>query len=102
MAEHEKAEAPKASEHVNEHGVDPQSTANVVNPGEATAVTDENLEQVAHAREVLKKEAESSDVTDGPADNFTGDASDDAADHIFSNDPYKKAFPPGPDDPSKL
>lgn len=53
-------------------------------------------------REVLKEEAKNMEGTNGPADNVTGDASESPADHIFSNDPYKKAFPPGPDDPSKL
>ncbi|MBM4570264.1 hypothetical protein GS534_24125 [Rhodococcus hoagii] len=64
-------------------------------------VTEHDKAVVDHSREVLKKEAEKSDITNGPADNLTGDASQSPVDHITSPDLYKKAFPPGPDDPTK-
>lgn len=85
-------------------GVQPKSAVPAKPESETVSgivVTDHDKEVVKHAREVLKKEAEKSDVTDGPADNLTGDASDSPVDHIVSPDPYKKAFPPGPDDPTK-
>lgn len=63
---------------------------------------DEHAQKVIDQnREVLKKEAEGVDELAGPADNLTGDASEKPEDHITSYDVYKKAFPPGPDDPSK-
>jgi hypothetical protein len=71
-------------------------------PADEAVVSDHNQELVDAARKVLKEEAEKTEGTDGPADNFSGDASESPVDHVFSNDPYKKAFPPGPDDPSKL
>lgn len=94
--------AREPSGEVNEHGIDEATTNVVVNEGDATAVTEHDLAVVDYARKVLKEEAEGMEETDGPADTFTGSSSDDPHDHVFSNDPYKKAFPPGPADPSKL
>lgn len=79
----------------------PQSAPKPASETAEGVVTDHAQEVVKHAREVLKEEAKKSDITDGPADNLTGDASKSPEDHVFSADPYKKAFPPGPDDPTK-
>ncbi len=57
---------------------------------------------VEYQLDVLRKEAEKRDDTDGPADNVSGDQSEKFADHVKSMDPFKKAFPPGPDDITKL
>lgn len=65
-------------------------------------VADHAQALVDHAREVLKEECKHRDDTDGPADNRTGSQSDSLKDHVLSMDPFKKAIPPGPDDPSKL
>ena len=61
-----------------------------------------DLTAINHQREVFKAEAEHLDYTDGPADNFTGDASEELGDPFFSPDPFKRPIPPGSDDPSKL
>lgn len=89
---------------VDEHGVDPVTTDPILNdPEDATIVTEHAKAVVDHNREVLKKEAEDMDETDGPADTVTGEPEGTTAhDHVFSNDPWKRTFPPGPADPSKL
>jgi hypothetical protein len=87
---------------VNEHGVDPVTTDPVISPeGSATVVTEHNKAQIDHAREVVAKEFEDDPDTDGPADNYSGSQSDELHDHQFSPDPFKRAFPPVPSDPTK-
>lgn len=55
-------------------------------------------------RERISNELKDSDKydSDGLASNVTGDASEKDADHFFSPDPAKRAFPPGPDSPADL
>lgn len=85
-------------------GTDPDTTnLEVTEPGAGTVVTQHHLDVVEEAKRVLSEEAEYMDETDGPGDSASLDNSDDPAhDHVFSPDPFKKAFPPGPDDPTKL
>jgi hypothetical protein len=87
---------------VDEHGVDPVTTDPVISPeGSATVVTEHDKAVIDHAREVVAKEYEDNPDTDGPADTYDGSQSDKLEDHQFSADPFKRAFPPVPHDPTK-
>lgn len=63
-----------------------------------------DLDRIKKDRERISNELRDSDKYDsnGLGDTASGDASTKASDHILSSDPAKRAFPPGPDDPSKL
>ena len=63
---------------------------------------DHVADQIDADWENLRKGSENLDFTEGPGDHWTGDASEHASEHMFSRDPFKRAFPPGPDDPRKL
>jgi hypothetical protein len=66
-------------------------------------VTEHDKAVIDHAREVIAKEYEDDPDTDGPADTATGEPEGTTLhDHMFSPDPFKRAFPPGPTDPTKL
>lgn len=80
--------------------VDPNKV--VSSEDSATIIQQHHLDEVKLNLDRIKEETEGMDETDGPADNLNGDASEDPADHFLSPDPFKKAFPPGPDDISKL